>query len=1228
MARERGVFNFSANLEVKKEGALDARTVIQTKAELIDTATWYDEDNRAWLYNGLLVAIVADGDNNGVYALTNKDEFTVASNWVKISSFSADASIDEILNQLEYLRQNYLPLSGGTMTGSIIISTGEGANYGIRANNGSNNIISYNNSIISLASNNSNTIILSNASNIKHNRAGTLYNIWDTYNLPENRVLRPYKTFTTTGTPTWIRIASFSSVSAAIIYLTNQYNTIPNIPAVISFSSTYYESFIPDIKILSCPSGFKRYFTKFRIITKHNLSTDKKIYLDVYLDYSLTSVNHIFGSMLTEGYASTTYSEVIMEATTEEINEPEGDYHIYEFNTADIIVATQADVTEVSGDLTEVSGDLTSLTNTVNILNTNFTQHQNESIRFYDQPNYVAARFRDSNLATKAGNTYIEWWQTGDDETAGWFNFKLGSLESTSTIISDGLITAKAGIQIGHTTDYGWFLNSGDSEYRLTAGKDTAKGINVKDLLVSNFFGDYTKVPTNGIYSKGNIVLGTNSGIDFISSSTSSWDTINVTKSLASTNSDSTNAPQDYSVGLNVVGHFQNYTYKFQLATSASYTETDNNRNYLAFRGYEANSKTWGNWKKIAFQNWVDTKFNNLEGQIGTNGAWYNSPKSIRYDKAKSAKYLVIKLPGIKNDSTMFSFDVSGYTNYRSWKINISGYFYVTSTTLHAPSARIVYNHTYTPTYNIPVWTMYTGYVTNDNSSKAVIILYNSTELFSYYNISISDVKIGTSNHSEYWKVRDNWEIDFSDEDLSTIVAPETMTTYELGDPLYNNTITSRNLGINGTDYAFYSSITTAAPKIYAPTTAGSSGYLLQSTGAIPTWVSQTSIYAGALYSEYPASLGSPAPSYIPENRSRIFMAKSSLKTSGSWTAWLGMNPYSGEDVGNVAAIGVTMEEEANPKAFIACAQEDGIDTSGWTVKQLATTEYVDNVVAGGGVDLSNYVTKTELNSTLSSYATQSWVTDRGYLTSSSLSGYATQSWVQQQGYLTSIPSNYVTDSELTATLEDYHCEYYSNPHFLDNIHLYVSQSGTTGGWAKGIYWCNRYNTGYDTACDVGGMEILGDGDSISRVSIGVAEPGENLYNIINTLKITKTNATWNSYTLATWGSSDATSNHLYTRTMSVNGTSYSTFVGTSNATLPTIYAPTTVGTNKYVLQSNGSGAPSWVNPINLIVGKSVRTDSITDPETDDDYEVRILTQSEYDALSTKSNYTIYLVTD
>ena len=54
----------------------------------------------------------------------------------------------------------------------------------------------------------------------------------------------------------------------------------------------------------------------------------------------------------------------------------------------------------------------------------------------------------------------------------------------------------------------------------------------------------------------------------------------------------------------------------------------------------------------------------------------------------------------------------------------------------------------------------------------------------------------------------------------------------------------------------------------------------------------------------------------------------------------------------------------------------------------IATESWVQN---------QDFITSTDL----SGYATESWVQNQGYLDSSDLSGYATQSWVQQQGYLT-----------------------------------------------------------------------------------------------------------------------------------------------------------------------------------------------------------------------------------
>lgn len=90
MARNRGTFNFSASLEPKKDSSLDARLVVNTYAELILPETWQDEAGSVWLYDGMIVSIVADTeDKNGVYMLKDKTQYTSASNWVRIDASAA-----------------------------------------------------------------------------------------------------------------------------------------------------------------------------------------------------------------------------------------------------------------------------------------------------------------------------------------------------------------------------------------------------------------------------------------------------------------------------------------------------------------------------------------------------------------------------------------------------------------------------------------------------------------------------------------------------------------------------------------------------------------------------------------------------------------------------------------------------------------------------------------------------------------------------------------------------------------------------------------------------------------------------------------------------------------------------------------------------------------------------------------------------------------------------------
>ena len=87
-----------------------------------------------------------------------------------------------------------------------------------------------------------------------------------------------------------------------------------------------------------------------------------------------------------------------------------------------------------------------------------------------------------------------------------------------------------------------------------------------------------------------------------------------------------------------------------------------------------------------------------------------------------------------------------------------------------------------------------------------------------------------------------------------------------------------------------------------------------------------------------------------------------------------------------------------------------------------ATESWVQNQGYITSTDLSGYATESWVqnqgyitDSDLSGYATETWVQQQGYLTQhQDLTGYATQSWVQQQGYLTSVPSTYATKTWAT----------------------------------------------------------------------------------------------------------------------------------------------------------------------------------------------------------------------
>ena len=179
---------------------------------------------------------------------------------------------------------------------------------------------------------------------------------------------------------------------------------------------------------------------------------------------------------------------------------------------------------------------------------------------------------------------------------------------------------------------------------------------------------------------------------------------------------------------------------------------------------------------------------------------------------------------------------------------------------------------------------------------------------------------------------------------------------------------------------------------------------------------------------------------------------------------------------------------------------QDPFDPGYLTEEDLKTLNG-ESLVGVGNIDVVNYIpdyyaTKSWVSNQgyltshqdLSSYATKSWVSSN-FLSSTALTGYATQSWVQSQGYLTSHQdlSSYATQSWVSANflsstaLTGYATQsWVSSQQFITSVALtgyatqswvqsqgYITSAGLSGlatqSWVSSNFLSSTALTGYAT---------------------------------------------------------------------------------------------------------------------------------------------------------------------
>ena len=155
------------------------------------------------------------------------------------------------------------------------------------------------------------------------------------------------------------------------------------------------------------------------------------------------------------------------------------------------------------------------------------------------------------------------------------------------------------------------------------------------------------------------------------------------------------------------------------------------------------------------------------------------------------------------------------YTIYDSYNFNPGNYLPLTGGNL---SGNLLLNTNINLQWKNPSGTATTQMYYNSNS---VLVVGNTEDVSLHLRTSAVDL------------IHDKGGTTYRIWDASNLSTP---LLYSGGTAATPTTAVGRNLGVNGSQWTFLSTINAATTSIYAPTTTGTSGQVLTSTGGVPTW--------------------------------------------------------------------------------------------------------------------------------------------------------------------------------------------------------------------------------------------------------------------------------------------------------------------------------------------------------------------------------------------------------